>query len=512
MSFPFDVSAHPVLLIGDPQSSPPRQFVPSFAPDVVVNCLLHLGLLSSLIEDDNTPPTTAPGIWFRRDQATTPKPLKGTNGPGEVFVLLTAGGEWTPATIDNFSAFLCLKGGAQNAANLLSGTLPDGRLPNRLRATIQAIADWNAATETGWFSSGPSASNSPAAGEKAMGWVAVASATDITQTAWLYEVGTAADTRTFRRSMAAGVWGTWYRVLVSKEEMDAIYAGGGGSGSADLSVKSRSLAAPPVGPATDDRYLIAAGATGAWAGQSGNIGRWNGTSWVFTAFAEGMLVWVDDENLLLGFDGTSLVIVGGASSAPPASQSEVNAGTVDTKYVSPLTLVNRTPLPVEVRATVASIQADSGVGGALLALRDSMQKGGSAGIGRALVPVLEGVDRWTVNLGDIGDTGFTAVVHGGGKAGLTGSNTYQLWVSLDGGVAYTAWPSTYIGGISRVVFVHPTGQTSLWSALAFRTEATVIEGFTPTRGSGPALLQLRRATGTVNLSDLNSYFSVVRLG
>lgn len=511
MSLPFDVNTNPLVLIGDPLASPHRQFVPSYSPDVVIKCLQSLGILSSLIQDDATPPTTTPGIWFKRDQATEPKPFKGTNGPGEFFVLLTAGGTWTPVTLDNFAAFLCLKGGAQNASNLLAGTVPDARLPGRLRSAIPLVADWNAATETGWYASGPTATNSPAGGEKAMGWVAAISSDEVAQTAWLYELGTASDTRTFRRTRRAGTWSTWYRVLISKEEMDAIYAGGGGSGSADLSVKSRAIAAPPVSPATDDRYLVAASATGAWAGQSGNVARWSGTGWVFTAFAEGMLLWVDDENLLLGFDGTSLVIVGGASSAPPASLSEVNAGTVDTKYVSPSTLVNRTPLPVEVRGIVNSLQADSGVGGAMLDLRDTMQRGGAAGISRVLVPALEGVDRWTVNIGEIGDVGFSAVVHGGGKAGITGTNTYQLFVSLDGGIAFSPFASTFYT-MGRLVYVHPQGHTSLWAAYAHRAETGTVDGFTLTRGTGPALLQIRRVTGTVNLSDLNSYFSVVRLG
>jgi len=67
------------------------------------------------------------------------------------------------------------------------------------------------------------------------------------------------------------------------------------------SVIDKDLTAPPGGESTGDRYLIgldtgASSATGAWAGQDGNIAEWNGSSWDFTTPTTGMYVAADDEN------------------------------------------------------------------------------------------------------------------------------------------------------------------------------------------------------------------------
>jgi len=41
-----------------------------------------------------------------------------------------------------------------------------------------------------------------------------------------------------------------------------------------LAVKDRGLAAPPGSPAAGDRYIVAAGASGAWAGHESEIAAW----------------------------------------------------------------------------------------------------------------------------------------------------------------------------------------------------------------------------------------------
>ncbi|MFK7837006.1 MAG: DUF2793 domain-containing protein [Sulfitobacter sp.] len=48
-----------------------------------------------------------------------------------------------------------------------------------------------------------------------------------------------------------------------------------------LSVISYSLTAPPSQPAEGDRYIVAGGATGAWAGQDGNVTAWVDNTWQF---------------------------------------------------------------------------------------------------------------------------------------------------------------------------------------------------------------------------------------
>lgn len=45
-------------------------------------------------------------------------------------------------------------------------------------------------------------------------------------------------------------------------------------GVVQLSVKDRDLTAPPPSPADGDRYIVASGATGAWAGWDLNVAFW----------------------------------------------------------------------------------------------------------------------------------------------------------------------------------------------------------------------------------------------
>ena len=55
------------------------------------------------------------------------------------------------------------------------------------------------------------------------------------------------------------------------------------------------VTAPPVGPASGDRYLIGGSATGAFAGKDNNIAEYNGSAWVFTVPTVGTFIGVDDE-------------------------------------------------------------------------------------------------------------------------------------------------------------------------------------------------------------------------
>lgn len=73
------------------------------------------------------------------------------------------------------------------------------------------------------------------------------------------------------------------------------------------SVKDKDLTAPPGSPVDGDRYIVASGATGAWAGQTGKIARWSGvaSAWEFYTPKEGWLVHVDDEDALYRHTGTA---------------------------------------------------------------------------------------------------------------------------------------------------------------------------------------------------------------
>lgn len=73
------------------------------------------------------------------------------------------------------------------------------------------------------------------------------------------------------------------------------------------SVADKDLTLPPASPTTGVAYLVAAGATGAWAGKATNIAYFNQT-WRFIAPQTGARVWVMDEGAFYTFNGTAWVI------------------------------------------------------------------------------------------------------------------------------------------------------------------------------------------------------------
>ncbi|PRX28668.1 Protein of unknown function [Meinhardsimonia xiamenensis] len=70
-------------------------------------------------------------------------------------------------------------------------------------------------------------------------------------------------------------------------------------GLVQLSVKDRDLSAPPASPAEGDRYIVAAGASGAWAGWDGDVAMFSGGAWLRLHAREGWRVWVEDEAALI---------------------------------------------------------------------------------------------------------------------------------------------------------------------------------------------------------------------
>lgn len=71
-----------------------------------------------------------------------------------------------------------------------------------------------------------------------------------------------------------------------------------------LSVKDRDLTTPPGSPASGDTYIPAATATGAWAGKEGQIAVWDGAAWVFGVPREGWIASIDDEDVVIRYNGT----------------------------------------------------------------------------------------------------------------------------------------------------------------------------------------------------------------
>src|SRR5690554_288421 len=78
-------------------------------------------------------------------------------------------------------------------------------------------------------------------------------------------------------------------------------------GLVQLSVLDRDLTAPPGSPADGDRYIVASGATGDWAGWDLNVALWTDGAWLRLPPRTGWRAWVEDEGLLLVYDGAGWV-------------------------------------------------------------------------------------------------------------------------------------------------------------------------------------------------------------
>ena len=78
-------------------------------------------------------------------------------------------------------------------------------------------------------------------------------------------------------------------------------------GLVQLSVKDRDLTAPPGSPADGDRYIVASGATGDWAGWDLNVALWTDGAWLRLPPRAGWRVWVEGEGLLLVYNGSGWV-------------------------------------------------------------------------------------------------------------------------------------------------------------------------------------------------------------
>ena len=72
-----------------------------------------------------------------------------------------------------------------------------------------------------------------------------------------------------------------------------------------MSVLDKDLTAPPGAPSDSDSYIVAAGATGAWAGHDGKIAAWQDGAWMFYTPREGWLAWVADEDRLYARNGAA---------------------------------------------------------------------------------------------------------------------------------------------------------------------------------------------------------------
>lgn len=97
-------------------------------------------------------------------------------------------------------------------------------------------------------------------------------------------------------------------------------------------VVDKDLTAPPVSPANGSMYIVAAGATGAWSGQSGKLAYWLTTvaAWTFITPADGWSVWVADEAKRYERVGGAWVLSTAALGLGTAATANLTTSTTDT--------------------------------------------------------------------------------------------------------------------------------------------------------------------------------------
>ncbi len=87
-------------------------------------------------------------------------------------------------------------------------------------------------------------------------------------------------------------------------------------GLVQLSVISSTLTAPPATPSEGDRYIVAAGATGAWAGWDGSVAHFSGGAWLRLTPQTGWIAWDQGAGGIVTYDsvnGWAVLPTGGGS-------------------------------------------------------------------------------------------------------------------------------------------------------------------------------------------------------
>ncbi len=73
----------------------------------------------------------------------------------------------------------------------------------------------------------------------------------------------------------------------------------------NMEVQSSALAAPPAAPTDGQRWIVAPGGTGAWAGRDLDVAAWQDAAWSFYPPTRGLLAFDAGQNALLFWTGTA---------------------------------------------------------------------------------------------------------------------------------------------------------------------------------------------------------------
>jgi hypothetical protein len=166
-----------------------------------------------------------------------------------------------------------------------------------------------------------------------------------------------------------------------------------------LAVLDRDLTSPPASPAEGERWLVAASATGDWAGHDGEIAAWRDGDWDFYPPKTGWLAYVADEGALLAWNGSAWV-----------------------DAIAALTSLNNMTL-LGVGTTADAANPFSAKLNGILWVAKALAEGGDGNL------------HWTMSKESAGDTLsmlFQTGFSGRAELGLTGDDDFHLKVSADG--------------------------------------------------------------------------------
>ncbi|ORE93964.1 DUF2793 domain-containing protein [Aurantimonas sp. 22II-16-19i] len=202
-----------------------------------------------------------------------------------------------------------------------------------------------------------------------------------------------------------------------------------------LAVADRDRSEPPAESGGGDRHLVAAGASGAWAGRAGSVAVWQDGAWMFLEPQAGWRAWCAAEAVLLVHDGTGWTPAG-LSAADLADGSLARLG-----INTPADEVNR--LAVKTSAVLISHDDLSGSGnGSVLGIFNKASGEADAGLSfevdwstRALLGLF-GSEDFRIKVSPDGGTFNDALVVDGdtGRIGIgTGSPMTSLSIAGTGG-------------------------------------------------------------------------------
>lgn len=142
--------------------------------------------------------------------------------------------------------------------------------------------------------------------------------------------------------------------------IDAVLNGG---------VIDRDLATPPGSPAAGDVYIVGASPTGAWAGKAGQVAYFDQV-WRFITPREGLMLWVNDENLRLVYDGSTWQLDGaGGGGSGDMSKTVYDPANIGQQLVgvsAVQTLTNKTLTNPTISGTTTNDNAAAGCVGEYL--------------------------------------------------------------------------------------------------------------------------------------------------